>query len=396
MDFKLTPEQEALRSEFEEFFKEEEKNAPKDWIGGHEADLHSEEGRAYHRSVARKLAKKGWLSLPWPKQYGGRELSHIEQVIFNESWSYHRVPGFNLQGLMILVPSLLEYGSQEIKSKWLPMIANAETEWCQGWSEPNAGSDLAALTTKAVEDGDDYVINGQKIWTTGAQHATHMFVPAKTDPNAPKHASMTYFLSEMNRPGITVRPLLMMDGTHVFNEVFLDNLRVPKRNIVGEVNKGWYVSMAGANFERSGSSVAAGGRRDLEDLVQFCRETNRYVQLLSHNPIIRNKLADLATGLEAARHLAYYCAWMQGKNTLTVGEPSASKYFSTELGVRLANTGVDIMGLYGTLKRGNKWAPLQGKFQLMCQFHLGVTIAAGSTEIQKNLIAWLVLGLPRK
>jgi alkylation response protein AidB-like acyl-CoA dehydrogenase len=297
---------------------------------------------------------------------------------------------------MIVVPSLLEYGSEEIKAKWLPMIANAETEWCQGWSEPNAGSDLASLTTRAAEDGDDYVINGQKIWTTGAQRATHIFLLAKTDPNAPKHSSLTYFLSEMDRPGVTVRPLYMMDGTHIFNEVFLDNLRVPKSNIVGPVNQGWYVSMAGANFERSGSGQVAGGQRDLDELMQFCRETQRDGQALSRNTVVRHKLADMSIELEAARQLAYYCAWMQTKNTQTIGEPSASKWYTSELMVRLSNIGVEIMGLYGTLKPGTKWVPLLGKFQSQCMFNLGVTIAAGSTEIQKNVIAWLVLGLPRK
>jgi len=396
MDFKLTPEQQALKNEFEEFFTEEEKNAPAGWTGEYEKCFITEEGWAYHRSVAKKMAKKGWLTLPWPKKYGGRELGHLEQVLFNESWGYHRVPGFNLQGLMIVVPSIFEHGSEEIKAKWLPMIANADTEWCQGWSEPNAGSDLAALTTRAVEDGDDYVLNGQKIWTTAAQRSTHIFILAKTDPNAPKHASLTYFLSEMDRPGITVRPLYSMDGTHIFNEVFLDNLRVPKANIVGEVNKGWYVSMAGANFERSGSGSVAQGQRDLDELIKFCQETYRDGQLLSKNTLVRHKLADLSIELEAARQLAYFCAWQQTKSAMAIGEPSASKWYTSELMVRLANTGIEIMGLYGTLKSGSKWAPLQGKFQSQSIFNLGVTIAAGSTEIQKNVIAWVVLGLPRK
>ncbi len=396
MDFRFTQEQMALRHEFEDFFATEAKNAPETWVGGLESDYNTEEGYAYHRSVAQKLAQKGWLSLPWPREHGGRELGPVEQVIFNEVCFYYRVPGFNFQGLMILVPSLLEYGSEEMKAKWLPPIARAEVDWCQGWSEPNAGSDLASLTTRAVEDGDSYVINGQKIWTTGAQHATHIFLMARTDPNAPKHQGITYFLSEIDRPGITVSPLLMMDGSHVFNEVFFDNVRIPKDYVVGEVNKGWYVSMAGANFERSGSGTVSGSRRDLEDLVQFCRLTQRNGRLLSQDPIIRHKLADLAVGLDAGRQLAYYCAWMQAKNTLAIAEPSASKYFSTELMVRLANTGVEVMGLYGTLKKGSKWAALKGKFEAMCQFTLGLTIAAGSTEIQKNLIAWMGLGLPRK
>ncbi len=396
MDFKLSPEQEALRQEFETFFADEEKNAPAGWTGEYEKAFTTEDGWAYHRSVAKKLAKKGWLSLPWPKKYGGRELGHFEQILFNESWAYHRVPGFNIQGLMIVVPSLLECGSEEIKTKWLPMIANADTEFCQAWSEPNAGSDLVSLTTRAVPDGDDYIINGQKIWTSGAQRATHTFILAKTDPNAPKHQSLTYFLSEMNRPGITVRPLYNMDGAHVFNEVFFDNVRVPKKNIVGDVGQGWYVSMAGANFERSGSGSVAMGQRDLDDLIQFCKETQRDGQALIKNPLVRHKLAELTIELEAARQLAYYCAFAQTKNPMTIGEPSASKWYQSELMVRLANTGVEIMGLYGPLKLGSKWTPLMGKFQSQCMFILGATIAAGSTEIQKNVIAWMVLGLPRK
>jgi len=396
MDFKFTLEQEALRKEFDDFFKEEAKNAPEGWVGGFEGRYDTDEGWAYHRSVAEKLAQKGWLSLPWPREYGGQELGLIEQAMFNEAWAYHRAPGVDFWGLYILAPSLLEYGSEENKREWLPRIARAETDWCQGWSEPNAGSDLASLTSRAVEDGDDYVINGQKIWTTGAHRATHIFLLARTDPDAPKHAGITYFVSEMDRPGITVRPLYYMDRSHVYNEVFFDNLRIPKKNVIGQVNQGWYVTMAGINFERSGCGAVAEGKRDLEDLVQFCKDTERNGQLLAKNPIVRYKLAELATELEAARQWGYYVAWLQGKDPMAIAAPSASKYFTTELIVRLANTAVEIMGLYGTLKRGSKWAPLHGKFQTICQFYLGVTIAAGSTEIQKNLIAWMGLGLPRK
>ena len=206
---------------------------------------------------------------------------------------------------------------------------------------------------------------------------------------------LTYFLSEMNRPGITVRPLHFMNRAHVYNEVFFDSVRIPKRNIVGQVNQGWYVTMAGVDFERSGTSGAAGLKRDLEDLIRFCQETERNGQMLAKNPIVRNKLADLAVAIEAARQWAYYVAWLQSKNPAVATEPAASKYFVTELQVRLANTGLEIMGLYGTLKYGTKWAPLRGKFEHMCQLNLGSTIGGGTTEIQKNLIAWMGLQLPR-
>jgi len=396
VDFQFTPEQEALRREFEDFFKEEEGNAPEGWGGGLEQRYDSDENWDYHRSVAGKLAKKGWLSLPWPRRYGGLELGLLEQTIFNETCAYHRVPGVDFWGLNLLAPSLLEYGSESIKREWLPMIARAETDWCQGWSEPNAGSDLASLTTRASEDGNHYIIKGQKIWTTGAHRATHIFLLARTDPHAPKHAGLTYFLSEMDRPGISVRPVQYMNRAHLYNEVFFDNLRIPKRNIVGRVNQGWYVTMAGINFERSGAGTISESKRDLEDLVQFCQETERDGQTLARNPIVCHKLTELAIELEAGRQWAYYVTWLQSRNPMAAAEPSAAKYWASELAVRLANTGLEIMGLYGILKGGSRWAPLQGKFESMCQFSLGFTIAAGSTEIQKNLIAWMGLGLPRK
>jgi len=323
-------------------------------------------------------------------------LGHVEQAIFMEAYSYHRAPGLDIWGLPILSPGILEYGSEEIKREWLPRIARAETDWCQGWSEPNAGSDLASLTTRAVEDGDDYVINGQKIWTTGAHRATHIFLLARTDPDAPKkHRGLTYFLSEMDRPGIEVRPLYYMNRAHVYNEVFFDNLRVPKRNIVGQINQGWYVTMAGANFERSGVGAIAVAKRDFEDLVHFCKQMQRNGQLLSKNPLVRYKLADLKIELEAGRQWSYYVAWLQSQNPLTAVEASAAKCFDMELLVRLANVGMEIMGLYGTLKKESKWVPLHGKFESTSQLGPGFAISGGATEIQKNLIAWMGLGLPR-
>ena len=275
-------------------------------------------------------------------------------------------------------------------------MAKGEIVFCQGWSEPNAGSDLASLTTRAVEDGDDYILNGQKIWTTGGHRADHIFILARTDPNVKKHKGLTYFLSELDRPGITVRPLYYMNRAHVYNEVFLDNVRIPKKNIVGGVNQGWYVTMAGVNFERSGAGGIAGIRRDFEELVQFCRETSYRGQPLGKDPIIKHRLAQLAVEIEAARQWAWYVVWLQTQDPLgTLAEPSASKYFLTELTMRMANVGVDAMGLYGTVRQGSKWAQLFGKFESMCQINLGATIAGGSSETQRNIIAWMKLGLPR-
>lgn len=396
MDFTLSPEQQALSKEFEEFFREEEKNAPEGWVGGLEDRYERDDFWAYHLAEAAKMAGKGWLSLPWPGKYGGRDLGPIGQALFKESCAYHRVPGLDFSGLAILAPALLECGTEEQKSRWLPRLANAEGFWCQGWSEPNAGSDLASLTTRATLDGDEWIINGQKIWTTAAHRADHIFVLARTDPNSRRSQGLTTIVTEMDRPGITLRPIYYMNRSHVYNEIFFDNVRVPRENIVGEVNQGWRLTMAGANFERSMSDLLADGRRDFEDLVRFCKESTRAGQPLSANPIVRHRLADLAIDFEAARQWSLFSTWMQSKNPMTFAEPSASKFFITELMVRSSNCGIEIMGLYGTLKAGSKWAPLRGKFEANCQLYLGITIAAGSTEIQKNIIAWMALGLPRK
>ena len=395
MDFRLTPEQEILRNEFKDFFSEERKRAPEEWNGGLLSIFESDENWAYHRSVAEKLGKKEWLSLPWPKKYGGREHSYFEQLLFNEVRAYYRVPGVDMWGPQIVAPSILEHGSEELKREWLPKIAKGEINWCQGWSEPNAGSDLASLATRAVEDGDDYVINGQKIWTTGAHKADHMFLMARTDPSVPKHKGITYFLTETDRPGMTIRPLLFMHKKRDYNEVFFDNLRIPRKNIVGQVNQGWYVTMAGINFERSMIGSVAELQGDLEELVEVCKETERNGRPLAKDPLVRQKLAELAIELEAARQWAYHVSNLQSKGQNVPAESSASKLFSSELTVRFANTVIEIMSLYGTLKEGSKWVKLHGKFEDLCQVGLGITIAGGTTETMKNIIAWMGLKLPR-
>ena len=394
MDFRLTPEQEKLKAEFDAHFKEEAKRAPKGWFGGFETRFETDENWAYYRSVIENVAKKGWLSLPWPKQYGGRELGYLEQALFSQSAEYHRVPAIDVH-LSIVSAGMLEYASDEMKQEWLPRMAKGEIDFAQCWSEPDAGSDLASLTTKAVEDGDEYVINGQKVWTTGAHRANHLFILARTDTSVKPNKGLTYFLSEIDKPGISIRPVYYMNGGHVCNETFFDDLRVPKKNIVGEVNQGWKVTMAGANFERSGAGGVAAMQRDMEDLVDFCKHTYRRGQALGKDPVIQHKLADLAVKIEAMRQWAYFCAWQQTINPMSYMEPSASKYYMTELMVELSNTGLEIMGLYGTLKQGSKWAALKGKFEEQSQITLGFTIAGGTSETQKNIIAWYGLWLPR-
>ncbi|MDO8721731.1 MAG: acyl-CoA dehydrogenase family protein [Syntrophales bacterium] len=392
MDFKFTPEQEAKKEEFTEFCREEAKRAPEGWIGGIAAE-ETDEGWAYHCSVVEKVAAKGWLCLPWPKEYGGQGYGPIEQLIFSEVAAYYRVPAIPMH-FMTVAAGILMYGTEEQKREWLPKIAKAEINWAEGLSEPNAGSDLAALATSAAADGDDYIINGQKVWTSGAHRADHIFILARTDPNLARHKGLTFFINRIG-PGIEFRPLIFMNRSHLYNETFIDDFRVPKENIIGKLNQGWYVMMAGRNFARANISLAAAGKRDLEDLIEYCKQTQEGGEFLSKKPLVRQRLADFVIDYEAALKFAYNVCWLQTKGKDVAAEAAACGYYANELNLRLANTAMEIMGLYGTLKRGSKWAPLYGKFQELCQWSSGFTIAGGTTEIRKNVIAWTGLGLPR-
>lgn len=285
--------------------------------------------------------------------------------------------------------------SEEQKKEHLPPIAGGELLWCQACKEPNAGSDLASLTTKGVEDGDDYVLNGQKIWTTAAHRADWMFTLARTDPELPRHRGLSYFLVDMKTAGITIRPLRDMAGNHLFNELFLDDVRVPKRNMVGEKNRGWYVTLMTMNFERSGISAFSASKRTLEELVEFVKETKRDGEVLAQNPFIRHRLAQLAIEIEVGRALSYRIAWVQQVGGIPAAEAAAAKVYGSELGQRLAYLGCQIMGLYGQVKE-SKWAPLQGRFENAYQTCVGMNIAAGTSEVMRNIIATRGLELPRE
>jgi alkylation response protein AidB-like acyl-CoA dehydrogenase len=268
-------------------------------------------------------------------------------------------------------------------------------QWCQGYSEPGAGSDLASLQTKAVSDGDDYVVNGSKIWTSNAHHADWMLLLARTDQDAPKHRGITFLMMDMKAPGVSITPIINMAGIHGFNQVFFDNVRVPKRNLVGEENRGWYVGATLLDFERSGVQYSAVARRTLEDLVRFAKETKPDGTTLSRDPVVRNRLADMAIEIEVSRMIAYHIGWMQSQGHVPNKEASVCKLFSTEMQQRLAETGIRMLGLYGQLAPGSKWAPLKGRVERTFLTSHSATLASGTSEIQRNIIATRGLGLPR-
>jgi alkylation response protein AidB-like acyl-CoA dehydrogenase len=387
-----------LRDEFRLFFGKEMENAPPGWHGGNVTEPYlSDENWAFHVNMARDLGEKGWLMLPLPEKYGGLNASPVVQMIFNETAGYYRAPGVDVFGVKMIGPVIHAMGNEEQKKAHLAPIARGEIFWCQGWSEPDAGSDLAALSTTAVRDGDHYIVQGQKIWTTGAHRADWIFLLVRTDPEARRSAGLTFLLADMKTPGISVDPIHMMDGHHSFNQVFLDDVRIPARNRIGEENQGWKVAKAISNFERTGVLPVGFIERELEDVIAYCKETACRGQRLIDDSFIRNRLADLAAEIEAARALYYRIACLHetGEFIESMALSSAAKVFTAELYQRLVYTACDIMGLFSQVKQGSKWAVLKGAFERNYQNCLGENIAAGTSEIQRNIIAWTALGLPR-
>ncbi|GIW16750.1 MAG: acyl-CoA dehydrogenase [Tepidiforma sp.] len=378
MEFRFSAEDEAFRQEVRAFIRAE---LPKVREG---------------ESFTKKLAAKGWLTMSWPKEYGGQGAPHLRQLVYNEEMAYHRAPGQTM-GADRVGPTLILFGTEEQKAQFLPAIVRDDITWCQGFSEPGSGSDLASLQTRAVRDGDCWVINGQKIWTSNAQRADYMILLARTDPDAPKHRGITYFLVDMKLPGITVRPLVQMTGQAGFNEVFFDDVRVPANMVVGEVNRGWYVSTATLDFERSGIGRVIGGLRTFEEVVAYAKATPARDSgggtLFDRAPV-RLALADVALSFEVGRLMSYRVAWMQSRGLVPNYEASMAKTFGTELHQRMARVAYTTLGLRGQLL-GGEWAPLEGQIPMTVLQAVSLTIAAGTSEINRNIIATRGLGLPR-
>ncbi|HAT21963.1 MAG: acyl-CoA dehydrogenase family protein [Dehalococcoidia bacterium] len=389
MDFEFSNEELSFRNELSAWLKDELANRPQE--GGNDADAEW----AFGLEMRKKLADKGWLTMAWPEEYGGQGVSHMMQVVFAEEMSYTRAPGRDVFGTRMMAPTLMIHGTEEQKREFLPPVSKGEVQWCQGYSEPESGSDLASLQTRAVEDGDDFIINGTKIWTSSAHRADHIMVLTRTDPDAPKHRGISFLLCDMNTPGLTVNPIINMAGDHGFNMVTFDNVRVPKKNLVGEQNRGWYVGATLLDFERSGVDYSAGGRRVLEELIAYAKDNDQNGSLIASNAIMRNRLADLAIEVDVSRLISYNIAWMQGEGLVPNKESSMGKIVGTELQQHLSETGMQMLGLHGQLEPGSKYAPMQGRIEHMHLTNVSETIQAGTSEIQRNIIATRGLGLPR-
>ena len=392
MDFHFNPAEEQFRQELRAFLARE---LPAGWLVQNDREEQTEGEFAFSQEFSRRLAQRGWLTMAWPQEYGGQAASAMTQLVYNEEMAYAGAPlGFAF-GPNLVGPTLMVWGNEEQKRRHLPPIAHSEVFWCQGFSEPGAGSDLASLQTRAVRDGDDFVINGQKIWTSEGHRGDWMIVLARTDTEAPKHRGISFFLLDLKTPGVSIQPLInLMDG-HAFNQVFFDSVRVPGANLVGELNRGWYVATTTLDFERSGINRVMWSLRLYEEVVEYVRQARARHEAWARAAWIRNKLAELRLEFEAARLLCYRVAWLQTTGQIPNYESSMAKMYGTELIARFAGAALNLFGLGAQLEPGSRWAVLQGRIERTYLAATSYTIAGGTSEIQRNVIATRGLGLPR-
>ncbi|MFQ5666167.1 MAG: acyl-CoA dehydrogenase [Candidatus Binatia bacterium] len=395
MDFSYTPQEEAFREELRAWL---EANLP----AGYDPDEFEELAEADERfdwqlAWHKKMYAGGWVGIHWPKAYGGRGATLIEQMIFQDEMQRVRAPSpVNILGLLLVGPTLMHWGTPAQRERFLPKILSAEEIWCQGYSEPGAGSDLAALQTRALEDGDDFIVNGQKVWTSLAHRAHWCILVTRTDPSAPKHRGLTYLLVDMRSPGITIRPLVQITGDAGFNEVFFEDVRVPKRNIVGAQNNGWQVAVTTLMFERAGLGSDLRFESVVDQLVSLAQRVRINGTVAWDDSAVRQKLAQLAIEAAALKYNRFRQITRQLRGEPPGPEGSIAKLSSSELNLRVANFAAELLGPYGPLVRDSWGAVDNGKWAQGVLGSRAMTIAGGTSEIQRNIIGERVLHLPKR
>ena len=384
MEFRLSPAQEALRIEVRDWLRD---NVTPDIEGFFYAE---EEEPEKLRAFNKRLAAKGWIAPSWPAEYGGMALGAVEQLVFGEEIAYARAPsGGRGPAVGYAGPTITMYGTPEQKQRHLPAITNWDVVWCQGFSEPGSGSDLASLQTTAARDGDDWVLNGTKIWTSHGHYADWMYLLARTDPEVPKHKGISYFLLDLKSPGVSFQPLLNIAGRKGFGQFFFDGVRMPAESLLGEANRGWYIATTTLDLERSNIANTGAPRRALDDLCGFLRESG------AAGTVHRTRVADLAVSVRVASMLSYRVASILASGGVPNQEASLLKLFLSELDQRIANAGLHALGMAGALMPGSPHAKLQAQFALTYLTTVPRTIAGGTSEIQRNIIATRGIGLPR-
>src|ERR1700720_1059713 len=377
MDFTYSPEDEAFRVEVRSWLEANKKFAPPP------SNIMADEGEGDWEARVRwhkKLNEGGWVAVNWPKEFGGRGATVMQRMIYREELQRLGLgEPFIGMGISLLGPTLMHWGTEDQKKKHIPAILKGEEIWCQGYSEPGSGSDLASVATRAIDDGDDFVVNGQKVWTSMAQHADMIFALVRTDPDAPKHKGISYLLIDMHSPGVTVRPLVQMTGGKGFNEVFFEDVRVPKKNIVGARSSG------------GGEPVI----NEVYELAKLAKRIPRNGSTAWDDSSVRQKVAEFAAEAQALRYTGYRQLTRQLKGMPPGPEGSMMKLCSTELGLKIALFAMELLGPYSQMEFGAPFAMDKGKWSFRMLAARGPTIYAGTNQIQHNIIGERVLGLPK-
>jgi alkylation response protein AidB-like acyl-CoA dehydrogenase len=397
VDFELTAEQQAFRSRVRTWLTA---NLPREWTERVVAiaDVPRAEAWDSLRAWQRRLYDAGFIGLTWPKEYGGQGLTFMEELILHEEMALAKAPPIlNILGVGMAGPTIIAHGTEAQKKRYPAKILSGEEIWCQGYSEPNAGSDLASLQTRAVRDGDHYVVNGQKVWTSLAHVADWMMLLARTDPEAPRHRGLTYFLLDMHAPGVTVKPLRQITGDPEFNEVFFDNVRVHESQILGGLNNGWQVGLTTLMYERLalGFGVQVRLRIALDSLIELARRMDKHGHAVTADPVMRQKIAQLWIETECLKHTGARAITKLLRGEVPGAEASTGKMIWVETHQRLQELAMEIEGPYSQLLRGADWALEHGRWQYSFLRSRANSIEGGTTEVQKNIIGERLLGLPK-
>jgi 3-oxocholest-4-en-26-oyl-CoA dehydrogenase alpha subunit len=388
MDFEFTEEQNRFRQEVRGFLEDEIKKGTfkptcDAWIQG------------YSPEFTKKVSKKGWIGLTWPVQYGGQGRSHIDRLILTEEMLRYGAPAAcHWFADRQIGGGILRYGNEDQKKTILPKIMAGEAYVGLGLSEPEAGSDLASLRTKATASGSDYIIDGQKMWTSCGMFMNYLYMVARTDPEAPQHRGISEFIFETKLPGVTITPTIDITGSTAWAEVFFDGLRIPSTCMIGEKNRGFYQVVNQLDYERAGMERLMGNYPLFDAILQFTKETKRKGKPIAEDILIRQKLAQLQIEFEIGRLLIYKVVMVMEEGKAPNVEASKAKAYSTAFERRLASVTMDILGLYGQLWKESKWAPIMGLGSHSYLASTGYSLQAGTTEVLKNVIASRGLGLP--
>src|SRR5256714_2160958 len=393
MDLSYSPEEHAFQREVRGWLA---RNMPKREPDERPLDFHDPRRIARGKAWQRKLYEAGYVAMGWPRDYGGQGADVMRQTIVNEEMVRVRAPGLiGLMGIQMVGPTLIAHGTEEQRRRHLPPILTAEEIWCQGYSEPGSGSDLASLRTSAELRGDEFVVNGQKVWTSNAQFADWIFCLVRTDADAPKHRGISYLLIDMKSPGITVRPLVQMTGDKGFNEVFFEDVKVPREQLVGELNQGWQVANATLSHERNMLGSSTRTQQMFQGLLHLARTRKRSGKPANADPLVRQRLAELAIRVESMKYHSY----RQLTDVLRGRSPgiaaSVNKLVSTELNHAICALAIEVLGDYGVLDRKSKYVVNRGIWPYEFMFTLGLIIGGGTSQIQKNIISERGLGMPK-